>query len=550
MNDNLNKYKELFGCIFDGSMLWKIAIYVRLSKDDGNSVSLSIVNQIKKISRYLRSFKDFIIYDIYIDDGLTGTDFDRHDYIRLQNDVDNQLVNCIIVKDLTRYSRNIADGIKQLDNYVLEKNIRFISVGIPEIDTHLDPTSISSSEVYQALQNAEDFARITSKKVRDIKEIKRFDGEKNGGFPPFGYLPNPSGEHWLPDPGAQEIVKKMFLWSMAGVSDTQIAKKLNGLNIPNPTLYKQQVLGLKYQNPQARKNSGLWWPATVHRILADKTYLGCSVQGKSSSFDHKRHKQIPRRKEEYVIVPDAHESTIDSGLFEKVSEIRKQRMRSSKGSGKVHMFANLVYCANCKKAMKKTSARGYSYLVCRTYRDMGSDYCTYKRSISFRTLEEVILNVIQYQIKLIADFQLLADKLNQQSVVDSRLVRLNGLIEYTKKEILKVEYIIDRSYYDWKSDDISKEQYQRIQGEMNRRSEQLKDNLQGLLEEESLVKDTKLNDGLCESFLGNGNIGCLDRFLLLELVNRIYINSDKSIRIEFNYADQYLLILGLVLGDF
>lgn len=179
------------------------------------------------------------------DDGLTGTDFDRNDYIRLQNDVDNRLVNCIIVKDLTRYSRNIADGIKQLDNYVLEKNIRFISVGIPEIDTYLQPTSISSSEVYQALQNAEDFARITSKKVRDIKEIKRFDGEKNGGFPPYGYLPNPSGEHWLPDPGAQEIVKRMFLWSMAGVSDTQIAKKLNDLNIPNPTLYKQQVLVLQ-----------------------------------------------------------------------------------------------------------------------------------------------------------------------------------------------------------------------------------------------------------------------------------------------------------------
>lgn len=543
LNDNLNKYKELFSCIFDGAMLWNIAIYVRLSKDDGNSVSLSIVNQIKKISRYLKNFKDFIIYDIYIDDGLTGTDFDRNDYIRLQNDVDNKLVNCIIVKDLTRYSRNIADGIKQLDNYVLEKNIRFISVGIPEIDTYLQPTSISSSEVYQALQNAEDFARITSKKVRDIKEIKRFDGEKNGGFPPYGYLPNPSGEHWLPDPGAQEIVKRMFLWSMAGVSDTQVAKKLNDLNIPNPTLYKQQVLGLKYQNPQAHKNSGLWWPATVHRILADKTYLGCSVQGKSSSFDHKRHKQIPKRKEEYVVVPNAHESTIDSAIFEKVNDIRKQRMRSTKNSGKVHIFANLVYCADCKRAMKKTSARGYSYLVCRTYRDMGSDYCTYKRSINFDLLEEVILNVIQYQIKLIADFQLIIDKMNRQPVINNRSVRLKGLIEYTKKEILKVEHIIDSSYYDWKNDDISKEQYQRIRSEMNKKSEQLKCNLQGLLEKEKLLQDTNLNDEFLGNVLNNKNIVSLDRLVVLELINKIYINDDKSIRIEFNYEDQYLMIL-------
>lgn len=177
-NHNLNHYKHLFRHVAIGKPIWKLGIYVRLSKDDGSSVSLSIVNQIKKIARYLRDFEDFEIMDIYIDDGLTGTDFERNDYIRLQEDVSNKYVNCIIVKDLTRYARNIADGIKELDNYVLEQKIRFISVGIPEIDTYKDPTQISSSEVYQALQNAEDFARITSKKVRDIKEIKAEDGEK------------------------------------------------------------------------------------------------------------------------------------------------------------------------------------------------------------------------------------------------------------------------------------------------------------------------------------------------------------------------------------
>lgn len=277
--------------------------------------------------------------------------------------------------------------------------------------------------------------------------------------------------------------------------------------------------------------------------MADKTYLGCSVQGKSSSFDHKRHKQIPKRKEEYVVVPNAHESTIDSAIFEKVNDIRKQRMRSTKNSGKVHIFANLVYCADCKRAMKKNSARGYSYLVCRTYRDMGSDYCTYKRSINFDLLEEVILNVIQYQIKLIADFQLIIDKMNRQPVINNRSVRLKGLIEYTKKEILKVEDIIDSSYYDWKNDDISKEQYQRIRSEMNKKSEQLKCNLQGLLEKEKLLQDTNLNDEFLGNVLNNKNIVSLDRLVVLELINKIYINDDKSIRIEFNYEDQYLMIL-------
>lgn len=546
MKHNLNEYKELFKCISDGSMYWKVAIYVRLSKDDGNSVSLSIINQIKKIARYFRNFEDFTIYDIYIDDGLTGTDFDRSDFLRLQNDVDNKFVNCIIVKDLTRYSRNLADGIKQLDDYVLEKKIRFISVGIPDVDTYLDPTAISSSEVYQALQNAEDFARITSKKVRDIKEIKRYDGEKNGGFPPFGYLPNPDGEHWLPDPNAHEIIKKMFLWSLDGVSDREIAKKLNSEGIPNPTLYKQQVLGLNYKNPHASQNQGLWWPSTVHRILADKTYIGCSVQGKSSSFDHKRHKQIPKKKDEYVIVENCHEKAVDNELFEKVSEKRKERTRVTR-SGKPHLFANLVYCSNCNKAMKKNACKGHEYLVCRTYREIGKEYCTAKRTISFKVLENIILVAIKEQIKLVSNLYSIIEQINQHPVISNQSVRINELVERTKMEISKVEHIVDSSYYDWKNEDITKEQYNRVRNDMGKKLEQLRNTLQSLLEEQQqLSKGIKSNNQYFETFMKYKNIETLDRTILVDLIERIYINEDKSVKIHFKYNNQYLLILDYI----
>jgi len=294
LKPNLKACAHLFDCLSAGNPRWLVGVYVRLSKEDKNSVSLSIINQIKMIARALRTFDDFRIVDIYIDDGKTGTDFDRSDYLRLEEDIFNKAVNCMIVKDLNRYARNIADGIKALDEFVLTHKLRFISLGIPEIDTYKDPTAISSAEVYAALNAAEDFARTTSKKVRAIKAIKREDGEKNGGFPPYGYLPNPDGEHWLFDPVAGEIKKQMYTWSASGMSDGAIAKKLNELGIPNPTAYKKSI-GLHYANPQAANNSGLWWPQTVRLILADKTNIGCSVQGKSSAFDHKRHKQIQRR---------------------------------------------------------------------------------------------------------------------------------------------------------------------------------------------------------------------------------------------------------------
>ena len=546
LKSNLKQYSQIFKEISNGQPIWKIGIYVRLSKDDSNSVSLSIVNQIKRIAKSLREFENFIIYDIYIDDGKTGTDFDRSDYMRLQKDVVNKSVNCIIVKDLTRYARNVADGIKELDEYVLKHKLRFISLGIPAIDTYKNPTAISSSEVYQALSNAEDHARITSKKVREIKELKREDGEKNGGFPPYGYLPNPNGEHWLYDPVAGEIKKQMYLWSLEGMSDGAIAKKLNSLGIPNPTNYKKQ-LGLNYYNPHADNNSGLWWPTTVRRILEDKTNIGYSVQGKSSSFDHKRHKQIPKKKEDYVIVPNCHEKTVTDEMFEKVNQIRAQRSRITKNTGKVHMFSNLVYCSNCKKAMKKTSAKGYEYLVCRTYKDAGKEFCTSKRSISFKRLEEIVLKVIQTQISLVNDLQLIISDINQSPIVNNQSDRINQLYSNTVQEIEKTEHLIDASYYDWKSGDISKEQYQRIRQEVENKLELLKTNLYELsAEQEKIAKGINENNEYFKTFLKYKNVNKLDRLMLLELIHRIYIHEDKSVEIEFNFKNQYLLIIDYI----
>lgn len=543
---NLKEYEHLFKCLCCGNMKWKIGIYVRLSKDDGKKVSLSIVNQIKLIARYLNQLFDYVVVEIYIDDGLTGTDFDRNDFIRMQEDVSNGIINCIIVKDLTRYARNIADGIKELDSFVLEHHIRFISLDIPQIDTLKDPTAISSPEVYQTLQEAENFARTTSIKVRNIKALKREDGEKNGGFPPYGFLPNPDGEHWLYDPVAGENIKKIFLWRAEGLSNREIARKLNAMGISNPTTYKQSI-GLKYYNPHCKNNSGLWWPSTVKRILEDKNNIGCSVQGKSSSFDHKRHKQIPKKKDEYVVVPDCQEKVVSEEMFEKVEKIRLQRTRITKKTGKVHMFANLVCCSNCKLVMEKTSSKNNEYLVCRTYRELGKEYCNGKRSINMKVLEETVLKVIQSQISLIIDIKAIVEKINEQPQISNQSDRLDQLMRNIKKDIDKTEHIFDSTYIDWKNGDISKEQYQRIRTETEKKLEQLRANSRNLYtEQQKFCKGIKTNNEYFEKFLKYKNVEKLDRLMLIELIDKIYVNEDKSLKIEFNYNDQYMLILDYI----
>jgi len=542
LKPNLAQYAHLFDKLSSGKPIWKIGIYVRLSKEDGKSVSLSVINQIKLSARFLRDMDDYEIVDIYIDDGKTGTDFDRSDFVRLEQDIVSKEVNCMTVKDLTRYARNVADGIKALDDFVLKHKIRFISLGIPEVDTLKDPTAISSSEVYNALSSAEDYARTTSKKVRDIKAIKREDGEKNGGFPPYGYLPNPDGQHWLYDPVAGEIKKQMYMWSAEGMSDREIAKKLNSMGIPNPTAYKHSI-GLNYQSLHSANNSGLWWPATVKRILEDKNNIGCSVQGKSSSFDHKRHKQIRKPKEEYVIVPNCHEKTVSDELFEQVEQVRAKRSRVTKATGKVHIFANLVYCSSCRKGMKKTNAKNHNYLVCRTYNDAGKEFCTSKRSINFKTLEDVVLKSIQMQISLVANMQSIVDEINKLPVINKHSSRVQQLLESSQQALSREENILDSSYYDWKNGDISREQYQRIRTESENKLLQLRATLKMHMDEQQrMATGIEANNTYFEKFLLYRNIEALDRLILIDLISRIEIHEDKSVHIEFKFNNQLLLI--------
>jgi len=451
----------------------------------------------------------------------------------------------MMVKDLNRYARNIADGIKALDDFVLKHKLRFISLGIPEIDTYKDPTAISSAEVYGALNAAEDFARTTSKKVRAIKAIKREDGEKNGGFPPYGFLPNPDGEHWLYDPVAGEIVKQMFAWSASGMTDGTIAKKLNALGLPNPTAYKKSI-GLKYVNPRSTTNSGLWSVPTVRNILNDKNHIGCSVQGKSSAFDHKRHKQIPKKKEEYVIVEGCHEKAVSDELFETVAQTRSARSRVTK-AGTVHLFAGLVYCSNCNKSLKKNSGKGHEYLTCRTYQYAGEEYCTRKRTIRIDVLKDIVLAVIQAQIGIIADLQGIVAEINERPEINKQSIRINQLLENCQREFERETQLLDSSYRDWKNGDISREQYQRIREDAEKKLEQIRATLQMLSAEQiKAAQGVKASNEYFERFLKYQNIEALDRLMLVELIHRIYINEDKSVKVEFNFDDQYMRIMDFV----
>ena len=197
--------------------------------------------------------------------------------------------------------------------------------------------------------------------------------------------------------------------------------------------------------------------------------------------------------------------------------------------------------------MKKTDAKGLIYLVCKTYKYLGEEYCNRKRSIRFDALEDIVLAVIQAQISLVADLQALVAEINERPEINRQSLRINQLLENCQREFEKETQLLDSSYRDWKNDDISREQYQRIREEAEKRLDQMRATLQALgAEQLRAVKGVEANNEYFERFLKYQNIEALDRLMLVELIHRIYINEDKSVKVEFNFEDQYLRIMDFV----
>ncbi len=264
---------------------WLIAVYIRLSREDGNDESLSVTNQKKIIGEYLETFfeGEFMLVDYYIDDGLTGTDYDRPDFQRMIHDMEAGKVNCIICKNLSRMFRNYSD-----QGYFLEKvfpmhKVRFITVSDPKVDSYLHPETLQGLEIpINGLMN-DRFAAKTSLDVRATFATKRRKGEFIGAFAPYGYKKNPENKNALMiDEEAAEVVRNIYRWFVyEGMSKNGIARRLNDLGIPSPAAYKKSK-GLNFCCPQRGNNDGLWSPGSVTAVLRNKMYLGIMVQGKQT----------------------------------------------------------------------------------------------------------------------------------------------------------------------------------------------------------------------------------------------------------------------------
>jgi len=290
--------------------VWKTAIYIRLSRDDGNDESYSVKNQRQRLISHFESFiinEKMVLIDTYIDDGCTGTDSDRYNFQRMLKDIDNESVNCVIVKDLSRLSRNDWECKKYLQHLFVVKNVRFISMELPRLDSFKRPDEVYDLGVsIQSIYN-ENHCRETSIKVRGTFDSKRKKGEFIGAFAPYGYIKDPADKHHLiADSEAAYVVRDIFNWfTHCGMSKNGIVKKLTSAGIPCPTAYKRQN-GLNYYNPNTEKHSPLWSAKSITSILTNQMYLGNMIQGKQRIKSYKVHTRVNMPESDWFVVENTH----------------------------------------------------------------------------------------------------------------------------------------------------------------------------------------------------------------------------------------------------
>ncbi|MDE6441637.1 MAG: recombinase family protein [Clostridia bacterium] len=364
----------------------KTGIYMRLSRDDEKAgESMSIEHQRIILQKYVKEHGGAVI-DEYVDDGWSGTNFDRPAVKRLLEDAKAGVINTIVVKDLSRFGRNYIQVGQYIDYIFPAYGIRFIAIN-DNVDTaDRCSTAIDMMPIMNVFN--EWHAANTSKKIRAVLEASQRSGKYTNWNYPYGYRAgNDENRTAVIDQTAASVVRRIFDLRLQGNSIRAIAKILTDEGIPNPATYFTKLNGQKSE----KRCSPYWVPKTVMWILTNPTYLGTTIQHRTTSVSYKNHKVVNIPENERIIKQNAHEAIISRDIWDRVQSINSSaRGRVDKGNN-VHALSGLLVCPDCGKKLKfKSTSNGKGYFVCRTYADIGKRYCS-SHSITEKALEQVIL---------------------------------------------------------------------------------------------------------------------------------------------------------------
>lgn len=528
-----------------------VAMYLRLSRDDGEKDGISrlesnsIGSQREMIRSFLREQEDMELYDSYVDDGFSGSNFQRPEFERMMEDVNGGRVNCVIVKDLSRFGRDYIETGRYLERIFPALGVRFIA-----LTDHYDSFSADTGErnIVLPVKNFinDSYCRDISMKVKSQFAVKRKSGECLAPFAVYGYKKSAEDKNKLViDDYAAEVVRRIFAWKIEGLAASAIAEKLNELHILSPKEYKKS-LGLNYHGGFSRGRDSKWGSVAVKRILVNETYLGHMVQGKTEKINYKVKKCVKKPKEEWVRVENTHEPIISADDFEIVQNLLKADGRISPGSGEVSPFMGLLFCGDCKEQMVRRVNRykGTSkiYYICST-KNRGEG-CS-RHSIEENVLKELVGTAIRRYANDFLKQERLWEQARECETNLQAILSCNKEIVRVKKEQDKYDSLCLGLQENLRLGVITQEEFERLHKQFGRKAESL---AEAGKKQEELVREMfqsgVLSSSRLAAFRDSLKLKDIDRHTLVSLVKRIWVYEGKRVELEFYFMDQYQVMEG------
>lgn len=523
---------------------WKVALYIRLSREDGDKAeSDSVLNQKKLLNNYVEEHEEFVSARFFVDEDETGTNFNRPAFQKMVTDIENDNINCVIIKDLSRFGRDYIGAGNYLENVFPRYNCRFISI-IDGLDSFTNAEEINGLMVRIKSLIHDKNSQDISKKVRATKDMQRRDGKYISPLAPFGYKKNPDDRYKLIiDKEAVPIIVDIFNWYLDGLGMIRIAQKLNSLGVMTRSEYRKS--GSLYESNTSISNNKGWHPNSVRQILTNKAYIGAVDQRRRTTRNYKDRKTIYLDDKDHFIVHDMHEPIINKSKFDEVQIIMDSRcVKTSNKKDKVYVFSGLLRCNDCNSSLIRNSTfqkgKWYTYYKCRAYNQRGSKVCPHSHSIKEEKLYSIVLVTMNMQIQSLVNIKRVLNQINQNNKIAKLSMDYSRLINIKKEKCEKLQMLKLNTYSDWKSEEISKDDYIFMRDKLDNKIQKLNKEIICLENEKQTEEDIRNNEfSWLENIIQNGFLMELTREVTTALIDNIYISQDKNVRIVFKYQDEY-----------
>ena len=508
---------------------FKAGLYIRLSKDDLTRESDSIVSQRSLLNQYVKE-NNYNVINEYLDDGFSGTNFDRPAFKKMIKDIELGKINMIITKDMSRLGRDYIGTGELIEKFFPNNNIRYVAIN-DGIDTFIDNTN-NDIAPFKAIMN-DMYAKDISKKIKSSLHSRMKDGLYVSGRCPFGYMKDPTNKnHLVVSVEQASIVKLIFDLALCGNTYHYIAKYLTKRKIKTPASYYNYV----WNNNCVSQEHDVWADSTIKAILTNRIYTGDLVQGKTKKINYKLKKTVKNNPVDYIIVENTHEAIVEKEIFNYVQTLLPKNVKRPE---KKHFYLldGLLYCGDCKHriTIRYQNNTGKSYTTCNYYRTYSKYHVCTTHTNNYEVLESVILDNIKAVFKKYLNKNRIKESICNIKFEDNSL-KIKKQIDNLETANNKLTENLDKIYMDRLEGIINKEQYLRINEKIIAEINNNKKDIDNLKIKQ--IKINKIDNKQVEKQINNFLLlNNPNRELIMNLVEKIYIYQDKRIDIIFTFKN-------------